>query len=47
VKSLTERLNNPSFVNKAPTKVVQAAKDSLAEAQKQAEILQERLHRLK
>jgi valyl-tRNA synthetase len=47
VKSLTERLNNPSFVNKAPKKVVQVAKDSLAEAQKQSEILQERLHRLK
>ncbi|YAI83013.1 MAG: valine--tRNA ligase [cyanobacterium endosymbiont of Rhopalodia sterrenbergii] len=47
VASLTKRLNNPGFINKAPKKVVQGAKDSLAEAQKQAEILQERLHRLK
>lgn len=47
VKSLTGRLNNPGFVNKAPQKIVQGAKDSLAEAQKQAEILRERLHRLK
>ncbi len=47
IKSLTGRLNNPGFVNKAPQEVVQGAKNSLAEAQKQAEILQERLHRLK
>ena len=47
VKSLTLRLNNPGFVNKAPQKVVEGANDSLIEAQKQVEILQERLHRLK
>lgn len=47
IKSLTARLNNPGFVNKAPSEVVRGAKDALAEAQKQAEILQERLQRLK
>jgi valyl-tRNA synthetase len=46
IKSLSERLNNPNFVNKAPSEVVQNAKDALAEAQKQAEILRERLKRL-
>ena len=46
VKSLTGRLNNPGFVNKAPADVIQGAKDSLAEAQKQAEILRDRLQRL-
>jgi valyl-tRNA synthetase len=46
VKSLTARLNNPGFVNNAPAEVVQAAKDSLAEAQKQAEIISDRLKRL-
>ena len=46
VKSLSGRLNNPGFVNKAPSEVIQGAKDSLAEAQKQSEILKERLERL-
>ncbi|MEM8722442.1 MAG: valine--tRNA ligase [Cyanobacteria bacterium P01_G01_bin.39] len=46
-KSLTGRLNNPGFVNKAPDTVIQGAKNDLAEAQKQAEILRERLDRLK
>ena len=46
IKSLTGRLNNPGFVNKAPADVIQGAKDSLAEAQKQAEILRDRLKRL-
>ncbi|HHP7232876.1 MAG TPA: valine--tRNA ligase [Xenococcaceae cyanobacterium] len=45
-KSLTNRLNNPGFVNKAPTDVVQAAKDALTEAETQAEILRDRLKRL-
>ena len=45
-KSLTGRLNNPGFVNKAPDEVIQGAKNDLAEAQKQAEILKERLERL-
>ncbi|MBE9045609.1 valine--tRNA ligase [Pleurocapsales cyanobacterium LEGE 10410] len=47
IKSLTGRLNNPGFINKAPAEVIQTAKDDLAEAQKQAEILRERLERLK
>ena len=46
IQSLTGRLNNPGFVNKAPEEVIQTAKESLAEAQKQAEILQERLKSL-
>ncbi|MEN9520113.1 MAG: hypothetical protein RLZZ381_2701, partial [Cyanobacteriota bacterium] len=46
IKSLTGRLNNPGFVNKAPAEVIQGANNDLAEAQKQAEILQERLDRL-
>ncbi|MEL4895358.1 valine--tRNA ligase [Crocosphaera sp. Alani8] len=46
IKSLSGRLNNPGFVNKAPKEVVQNARDSLAEAEKQAEILRERLKRL-
>ncbi len=47
IKALTGRLNNPGFVNKAPEEVIKGAKADLAEAQKQAEILQERLDRLK
>jgi valyl-tRNA synthetase len=47
IKSLTGRLNNPGFVNKAPTEVIQGAKDDLSEAEKQAQILRERLNRLK
>lgn len=47
LKSLTGRLNNSGFVNKAPAEVIQGAKDDLAEAEKQAEILRERLDRLK
>ncbi|MDJ0508144.1 MAG: valine--tRNA ligase [Crocosphaera sp.] len=46
IKSLSGRLNNPGFVNKAPETVVQGARDALAEAKKQAEILRERLKRL-
>jgi valyl-tRNA synthetase len=47
VKSLTGRLSNPGFVNKAPAEVIQGARDALAEAQKAAEILSDRLQRLK
>ena len=47
IKSLTGRLNNPGFVDKAPDSVIQGAKNDLAEAQKQTEILKERLDRLK
>jgi valyl-tRNA synthetase len=46
IKSLQGRLNNPGFVNKAPDDIVQGAKNALAEAEKQAEILRERLQRL-
>ena len=46
IKSLSGRLNNPGFVNKAPESVIQGAKNALAEAEKQAEILRERLTRL-
>jgi valyl-tRNA synthetase len=46
IKSLTGRLNNPGFVNKAPAEVIEGANNDLVEAQKQAEILQERLDRL-
>jgi valyl-tRNA synthetase len=46
IKSLSSRLNNPGFVNKAPADVIQTAKDNLAEANKQAEILRDRLQRL-
>ena len=47
IKSLKGRLNNPGFVNKAPESVIEGAKNDLAEAEKQAEILRERLERLK
>ena len=47
IKALSSRLNNSGFVNKAPAEVVQGAKDALAEAQTQAEILRERIQRLK
>jgi valyl-tRNA synthetase len=46
IKSLSGRLSNPGFVNKAPDHVVQGARDSLAESEKQAEILRDRLGRL-
>ncbi|NLQ04662.1 valine--tRNA ligase [Cylindrospermopsis raciborskii] len=43
IDALTGRLNNANFVDKAPPAVVQTAKDALAEAEKQAQILRERL----
>ena len=46
VQSLSGRLSNAKFVDKAPADVVQAAREALAEAEKQAEILQARLDRL-
>ncbi|WP_204153618.1 valine--tRNA ligase [Leptolyngbya sp. CCY15150] len=46
VTSLTQRLSNANFVDKAPAAVVQGARDSLAEAEKQAEILRDRVRRL-
>ncbi|MBD2578121.1 hypothetical protein [Oscillatoria sp. FACHB-1406] len=47
VKSLTGRLKNPGFINKAPAEIVRSAAESLEEAQKQSEILRDRLERLK
>ena len=47
IKSLSGRLSNPGFVNKAPAEVIKTAQDSLAEAQTQAEIIQEQLNNLK
>ncbi|KAM3108241.1 valine--tRNA ligase [Phormidesmis sp. 146-33] len=44
--ALSARLSNSKFVDKAPPEVVQAARDALAEAQKQAEILRAKLDRL-
>jgi valyl-tRNA synthetase len=46
VAALSQRLNNPNFVDKAPKEVVQGARNALAEAQKQAEILSDRLAQL-
>ncbi|MCL6433023.1 MAG: valine--tRNA ligase [Leptolyngbyaceae cyanobacterium HOT.MB2.61] len=46
IQSLNGRLNNPNFVNKAPTDVVEGARASLAELEKQAEILRTRLNKL-
>jgi valyl-tRNA synthetase len=46
IKSLSARLSNPKFVDKAPAEVVQGARNNLAEAEKQAEILRDRLSRL-
>ena len=45
--SLSGRLSNSKFVDKAPAEVVQGARDSLAECEKQAEILRNRLQRIK
>ncbi len=46
INSLTTRLNNPKFVDKAAAEVVQATRDALAETEKQAEILRDRLRGL-
>ncbi|MBW4676288.1 MAG: valine--tRNA ligase [Desmonostoc geniculatum HA4340-LM1] len=46
IQSLSARLNNPNFVDKARPDVVQGARDALTEAEKQAEILRERLRSL-
>jgi valyl-tRNA synthetase len=45
-QSLSARLSNSKFVDKAPTDVVQTTRETLAEAQKQAEILRIRLQTL-
>ncbi len=46
ISSLSDRLSNPNFVDKAPDAVVQGARDALTEAQKQQEILRNRLEQL-
>lgn len=46
IKSLSGRLSNPTFVDKAPEEIVQKAREALAEAEKQVEILQSRLRLL-
>ncbi|PSB25316.1 valine--tRNA ligase [Stenomitos frigidus] len=46
VQALSGRLGNPGFVNKAPADVVEGARATLAEAEKQAEILRDRLGKL-
>ncbi|MGB3201886.1 MAG: valine--tRNA ligase [Nodosilinea sp.] len=43
IKSLSGRLNNSGFVDKAPAEVVQGARDALAEAEAQSAILKSRL----
>ncbi|MBD1862587.1 MULTISPECIES: valine--tRNA ligase [Trichocoleus] len=43
IAALSGRLSNSKFVDKAPADVVQSARDTLAEAEKQAEILKARL----
>jgi valyl-tRNA synthetase len=46
VQSFKGRLQNSKFVDQAPPEVVQGARDALAEAEKQVEILRARLGRL-
>ncbi|WP_088894596.1 valine--tRNA ligase [Leptolyngbya ohadii] len=46
MSALSQRLSNPKFVDKAPADVVQGARDSLAEAETQAQILRDRLNQL-
>lgn len=46
VKSLSDRLSNANFVERAPAHVVQEARDALTAAQTQVEILRDRLQRL-
>ncbi|MCG9892034.1 MAG: valine--tRNA ligase [Thermosynechococcaceae cyanobacterium MS004] len=46
VQSYQGRLQNPKFVDQAPAEVVQGARETLAEAEKQVEILGDRLSRL-
>ena len=46
VQSLSQRLENANFVDKAPAEVVQSARTALAEAKKQAEILQAQLKQI-
>jgi valyl-tRNA synthetase len=47
IQSVSKRLSNKNFVEKADPEVVQTARDSLAEAEKQASILRDRAKQLK
>ena len=47
IEFLKRRLSKPNFVNKADPKVVEETRNNLAEAEKQAEILRDRLNQLK
>ncbi|KAB8335864.1 valine--tRNA ligase [Scytonema tolypothrichoides VB-61278] len=46
IQALSSRLNNANFVEQARPDVVEGARNALAEAEKQAEILRDRLRRL-
>ncbi|MDY7024678.1 MAG: class I tRNA ligase family protein, partial [Cyanobacteriota bacterium] len=46
IESISKRLSNRNFVDKADPEVVQTARDALAEAEKQAEILRDRIQQL-
>jgi valyl-tRNA synthetase len=46
VQSLSNRLGNPGFVNKAPAEVVESARAALQEAEQQAAIVRDRLNQL-
>ncbi len=46
IASLSGRLSNAKFVDKAPADVVQTARDALAEAETQAQLLRDRLDKL-
>lgn len=46
IQGFEKRLNNPGFVNKAPQELIENTKGLLSEAQKQAEIISDRLQRL-
>jgi valyl-tRNA synthetase len=46
IESLSMRLSNPKFVDKAPADVVQTARATLTEAEQQAKILHDRLNTL-
>jgi valyl-tRNA synthetase len=46
ISSLEKRLNNPGFVKQAPETVILSTRELLEEAQKQAQIINDRLQRL-
>ena len=46
IEGFNNRLRKPAFINQAPPELIQATQNSLQEAQKQLEILQERLNQV-